>query len=112
MQLTIDSSDIGNVTVVSPKGHINAHTVKEFDSELQRLVTDKRYRVVISGRDLLYIASAGLGALMGVVEDLRANDGDIRLAELSEAVYNVFDILGFTHLYRVFDSVDAAVDSF
>ena len=112
MQLSIDSQDRGEVTVLTPKGHINAHTVKEFDSELQQLVGRGRYRIVICGRELAYIPSAGLGALMGVIEDVRANGGDIRLAELNETVYNIFDILGFTHLYRVFESTDTAIQSF
>ena len=34
------------------------------------------------------------------------------LAELNENVFNVFEILGFTHLYRIFDSVEAATRSF
>ena len=55
---------------------------------------------------------AGLGALMGLIEQVRSRNGDIRLTELSESVYNVFDILGFTHVFQIFDTEDAAVRSF
>ena len=66
----------------------------------------------MSGPDLTYIASAGLGAIMGVVEEIRTNGGDIRLAELNETVRNIFDILGFNHLYRIFPSELEAILSF
>jgi anti-anti-sigma factor len=112
LDLSIDTHSHDEVVVLHPKGFINAHTVKEFDTELQRLVEQGCYRIVISGRDLAYIASAGLGALMGVIEEVRAHEGDIRLAELNENVFNVFEILGFTHLYRIFDSVAEATGSF
>jgi anti-sigma B factor antagonist len=112
LDLSIDTQSEGAVTVLRPKGFINAHTVKEFDGALQQLVARGCYRIVISGQELAYIASAGLGALMGVIEEVRSQGGDIRLAELNETVFNVFEILGFTHLYRIFDSVDAATSSF
>ena len=57
-------------------------------------------------------ASAGLGALMGVIEEVRTGGGDIRLADLNETVRNIFDILGFNHLYRIFPSEVEAVLSF
>jgi anti-sigma B factor antagonist len=67
---------------------------------------------VVSGAGLKYIASAGLGALMGVIEEVRTGGGDIRLADLNETVRNIFDILGFNHLYRIFPSEVEAVLSF
>ena len=36
-------------------------------------------------RFLRQIADAGLGALMGVIEDVRAREGDLRLSDLSPA---------------------------
>jgi len=49
---------------------------------------------------------------MGVVEEIRTNGGDIRLAELNETVRNIFEILGFNHLYRIFPSEVEAILSF
>ena len=110
--LTLESKKVGTVTVLYPRGHINAHTVKDFESRLQELVGAGDARIVLSGGDLAYISSAGLGALMGVIEDVRAVSGDIRLADLSQSVYNVFDILGFNHLFKIFPSENDALESF
>jgi anti-sigma B factor antagonist len=49
---------------------------------------------------------------MGVIEEVRTGGGDIRLADLNETVRNIFDILGFNHLYRIFPSEVEAVLSF
>ena len=61
---------------------------------------------------LTYIASAGLGAMMGAIEEIRGNGGDLRLASLNETVRNIFEILGFHHLYRIFPSEMEAIRSF
>jgi anti-anti-sigma regulatory factor len=49
---------------------------------------------------------------MGVIEEVRHNGGDIRLADLNETVRNIFEILGFNHLYRIFPSEVEAILSF
>ena len=95
-----------------PSGFINAHTVRAFEDELQKAMLGGRFRIVLSGQGLRYVASAGLGALMGVIEEVRGNGGDIRIAELNDTVLNIFEMLGFNHLYRIFQSEQEAVLSF
>ena len=81
-ELSVDSRELEGIVLLYPRGFINAHTVRLFEGEIQKALDQGRYRIVVSGADLKYIASAGLGAIMGVVEEIRTNGGDIRLAEL------------------------------
>lgn len=111
-ELSVDRRDLEGVVLLYPRGFINAHTVRLFEGAIQEALDAGLYRIVVSGAELKYIASAGLGAIMGVVEELRTNGGDIRLAELNETVRNIFDILGFNHLYRIFPSEVEAILSF
>ena len=110
--LKLDTRRLADVTLLGLNGYINAHTVKEFETYLVQLLEGGDCRIIINGKGLQYIASAGLGALMGVIEDIREKQGDIRLCELSPSVYEVFDILGFTHLFRIFPTEEEAVRSF
>jgi anti-sigma B factor antagonist len=111
-ELSVSSHEREGVVLLYPSGFINAHTVRLFESELQKAMGDGRYRIVVSGAGLRYVASAGLGALMGVIEEVRTNGGDIRLADLNDTVRNIFEMLGFHHLYRIFPSEQEAVLSF
>ncbi len=112
MELKLKIEDKQGVTVIYPNGFINAHTVNQFEETLQNLVKEKKYRLVINGQDLEYISSAGMGALMGVIEEIRDNKGNIHLCNLSESVFNVFDILGFTELYKIFEEEEPAISAF
>lgn len=112
MELNIRIENKEGATVIYPNGFINAHTVNQFEDILQNLVKEKQYRLILNGQDLQYISSAGLGALMGVIEEIRNNDGDIHLCNLSESVFNVFDILGFTELYEIFEEEAPAIRAF
>ena len=110
--LTVDSQDVEDVTVLYPHGFINAHTVRAFDTALQKAISLKQFKIVVNCSGLSYIASAGLGAMMGAIEEIRGSGGDLRLARLNETVHNIFEILGFNHLYRTYATEAEAVLSF
>ena len=111
-ELLVDRREAEGVVLLYPRGFINAHTVRLFEAELQGALDSRRYNIVVSCGGLKYIASAGLGALMGVIDEVRTNGGDIRIADLNETVRNIFDILGFNHLYRTYASEAEAIASF
>jgi anti-sigma B factor antagonist len=111
-ELQVERRELEGVVLLYPKGFVNAHTVRLFESEIQKTLDEQRYQIVVNCSGLSYIASAGLGALMGVIEEIRHHGGDIRLADLNETVHNIFEILGFNHLYRIFPSEVEAIVSF
>ena len=111
-ELSVETREMGEVSLIYPRGFINAHTVRLFEAEIQRAVLARRFKLVVNCAGLAYIASAGLGAIMGAIEEVRENGGDIRLSELNETVRNIFEILGFDRLYKIFPTEMEAVLSF
>jgi anti-sigma B factor antagonist len=49
---------------------------------------------------------------MAYIEDVRKNQGDIKLTNMSPKVYNVFDLLGFPLLYEIFKEEKEAITKF
>ena len=111
-ELTVETRDVEDVTLLYPKGFINAHTVRMFEGEIRDALQQGRFKIVVNCSGLSYIASAGLGALMGAIEEIRGGGGDLRLASLNDTVRNIFEILGFNHLYRIYPSEMDAILSF
>ena len=108
----MESRQVGDVTVILPCGFINAHTVRQFEQALSQALEDGHRKILINGAGLAYIASAGLGVIMGLIEEVRAKGGDIRLAELNDTVGNIFEVLGFNHLCQVLTSEQEGVESY
>lgn len=100
------------INVLELKGYLDAHTAPKLEEAFQSLLQNRRYRIVVNCRDLSYISSAGLGVFMAYIEDVRMNDGDIKLTNMSPKVYNVFDLLGFPLLYEIFKDEGEAVRRF
>jgi anti-sigma B factor antagonist len=108
----IHHRDGDGVSVIELKGYLDAHTAPDLETAFQKLLTEKKYNVVVNCRDLSYISSAGLGVFMAYVEDIRKNMGDIKLTNMSPKVYNVFDLLGFPILYEIYKDEQEAVTRF
>ena len=111
-ELEVETRELDDIVLLYPQGFINAHTVRVFEGEIQKALEKRRFKIVVNCSRLVYTASAGLGAIMGAIEEVRGNGGDIRLSELNETVANIFEILGFNHLYQIFPSEVEAVLSF
>lgn len=99
-------------SVLELKGYLDAHTAPDLETTFQKLLTDKKFNIVVNCRDLTYISSAGLGVFMAYIEDVRKNKGDIKLTNMSAKVYNVFDLLGFPVLYEIFKDEQEAITKF
>jgi len=98
--------------VIDLNGYLDAHTAPQLESAFQDLVNEQRYNIIVNFRDLVYISSAGLGVFMAFIEDVRNNNGDIKLAGMSPKVYNVFDLLGFPMLYEIYEDEQQARQKF
>ncbi|MBT8380093.1 MAG: STAS domain-containing protein [Ignavibacteria bacterium] len=104
--------DKGNVSVINLKGYLDAHTAPTLENNFTQLIGNNRFNIVVNFNELAYISSAGLGVFMAYIEKIRENSGDIKLSNMSEKVYNIFDLLGFPLLYEIYKTEDEAVNKF
>lgn len=104
--------DKSDVSILQIKGFLDAHTAPKFEQAIQNLVSENRFKIVVSMSDLNYISSAGLGVFMGFIEEIRESGGDIKLCSMSPKVFKVFDLLGFPALYEFFDKDEEAMEKF
>ncbi|MDZ7637678.1 MAG: STAS domain-containing protein [Bryobacterales bacterium] len=102
----------GAVRIFRLIGFLDAHTAPQFEKALQAKVAGGDCRIVVDGSALTYISSAGLGVFMSFIEEVREVDGDIRIGGLISKVRQVFDILGFSEIFRIFPTAEEAVNSF
>ena len=94
--------DHSDISILRLKGFLDAHTAPNFEQAIQELIEENRYNIIVSMSDLNYISSAGLGVFMGFIEEIREKEGDIKLSNMTDKVFKVFDLLGFPALYQIF----------
>ncbi len=87
--------------LVGISGFLDAHTVTNFESKMDEIVSSGKTKIVVDMQNLNYISSAGIGAMMGLTQKLRKQTGDLVLLNPSEKVYKILDLLGFTRIFRI-----------
>lgn len=104
--------DVEDVRILNIQGFLDAHTAPNFENELQKLIKENSFKIIVNLDGLQYISSAGLGVFMGVIEDIRNNGGDLKICCAAPKVFKVFDLLGFPSLYEFYDSEEKAISNF
>ena len=97
-----------NTVVVTITGRLDAITAPEYEKKLNDLIAGDT-SFVVDFEQLDYISSAGLRALLATTKRLKAKGGQISFANVKGAVKEVFDISGFGSIFRMHDSVAAAL---
>ena len=108
----VSRNDYDQISVLYLSGFLDAHTAPKFEDGLQSLIKEDRIKIIVNMKDLDYISSAGLGVFMGFIEEIRDKGGDIKLSNLSQKVYKVFDLLGFPALYEIYNDEVEAKDKY
>lgn len=101
-----------DISILYLEGYLDAHTSIELEKQFEKLVNEKRYNIVINFEKLSYISSAGLGVFMAYIENVRKENGDMKLCSMNEKIFNIFDMLGFPILFEIVNDEAMAINKF
>ena len=104
----------GNVLVVSVDGeHLDAKDAPLFKERVLDLVgSENGNNVVLDLSKLQFIDSSGLGSLLSILRFLNTNEGNLKIANVSQPVRATFEIVRMHKLFEIFNSTDEALRSF
>jgi anti-sigma B factor antagonist len=108
----IDRESRGVVQLIRLSGSLDMYSFPRLEEQLNTLFQQGQYYVVLDCRELDYIGSAGLGALIGFAKQAREHNGDVRLLNVPDRIYKIIELLGFTKVLRVHTAEKDALDGF
>jgi anti-sigma B factor antagonist len=82
-----------NLHVLRLTGEIDLSTSRELRARLQTHVKAKSPALVLDFSDVRYIDSSGLATIVEYVQQARAFDGRIALAQVSDRVRTIFELV-------------------
>jgi anti-sigma B factor antagonist len=104
MPLTIESREVGQVTILDMRGRITlGDEIEDLRSAVRNLVAKGQKKIILNLAAVDYIDSSGVGELVGCFTTVRNAGGELKLLNLSKKVH---DVLHVTKLYTVFDIRD------
>lgn len=99
--MNLSMEKIKDVIVLQIKEErLDAHNSPELKVEMQRLFEEGNKQLLIDLKDVRFIDSSGLGALVSGFKNATTYQGDLRLCSLQPQVKSMFEL---TRLHRVFE---------
>ena len=112
-RITISERRIGDVTILDLRGRLVFDEGDvSYAERIDRLIREERIQIVVNLRDVSYIDSAGVGALVSKYVTLRKRGGNLKLLCPSERVHHVIAIAQLLDVFESFESEDLALRSF
>ena len=91
---------------------MNSAAAPQLESKLMDLVENGHQQLIVDLSGVSYISSRGLKSLVKAWRAVQANDGNLVLCGLTPQVYEVFDTVGFTQVFSIFEALDQARSSY
>ncbi len=111
MDLVMSSRQDGELTIAEVMGEIDVASAARFRDELGKAVADATSHVVVDMTKVPFLDSTGLGVLVGRLKSMRLRDLDMVLVISDDRLLRSFKITGLDQVFRLFDTVDEALDA-
>ena len=112
VKLTLETREVGRVTIVRCKGRLVAgNETESLRSHIAWLLRDRRSIVLHLG-EVVFIDSSGLGTMVRSLTSTRQAHGDLKLCHVPEHVQKVLKLSHLTQLFDSHESEDKAVAAF
>ena len=98
----------GQVYRIVPQGRLDAVTVPALEVAIDEQLNARHFRLIIDLSEVGYMSSSGLRVLLRARRQAQAGGGDVVLCAMSERVTEVFEMIGFTSLFRIFPTAAEA----
>lgn len=106
MEMTTDK--VGDVTVVVlPGDQLDAGNAKDFKRDIAPVLAPCT-RVVFDLRELRFVDSSGLGAILSCLRQLNGKGGDLKLCEMTKPVRALFELV---RMHKIFDIYPTRADA-
>jgi anti-sigma B factor antagonist len=110
VEFAIEDRRIGGDThIVTVSGEVDLYTAPEFKRRVTAPVAAAVEHVIVDLTNTSFIDSSSLGVLIGAHRRLKARGGRLVVACDREAILKTFRITGLDGVFKLVDSVEAAL---
>ncbi|MEH2348275.1 MAG: STAS domain-containing protein [Nostoc sp.] len=95
------------VKVIKLNGNLNATTSQEFRQNITDILEGGARIVLVDFKDVTFMDSSGLGALVLAFKTLRAADTKLVLCSINEQVRILFELTNMDKVFEIFPNQDA-----
>ncbi len=111
--LTYTEKSSGSINIFYLNGNIlGDNDTRELCGHIKELIEADQKYFVIDLKNVKWINSNGIGAMLACLTSSRNKGGDIRFANAHDATKKYFQVTKLETVIDIFDTIDEAIESF
>ena len=111
--MKLSTREVNGVVVLEPKGNImGGPDATLLHDQLHDYIKQDKKRIIIDLSRVEWMNSTGLGILISGLTTLRNNQGELKLANVTNKIQSLLAITKLVTVFETYDSADEAVASF
>ncbi len=107
--MNITSKSIEQGVLVTIDGRIDTTNYNVFENAMNQLFEENVNAILLDCSGLSYISSSGLRVFLTVQKKMMSTGGKFLLFAMQPTIKEIFDISGFSSIFSIFDTEDAAL---
>jgi anti-anti-sigma factor len=97
---------MSNVTILEPSGRLDVTNAAQFRRQVSEIATTKPKLLLVDLKDVTFMDSSGLGALVSALKSIRSVDGDLAVCSANEQVQMLFELTSMSKIFKIYKSRD------
>ena len=111
--MSFNTSERYGCVVIEFKGNVmGGPDAVSLNEKLHELIDAGKTNIVVNLGKVKFMNSSGLGMLIGALTTMRKAGGDLRIANATDKIQSLLIVTKLITVFKHFESVDAAVESF
>ncbi len=104
--MDIEFRDLGEHKVIQVGGDVDLYNVSELKRALFSITDGRHLSVIVDMKNINYMDSSGIGALVAGQKKMRAHNGKFALMSPTEDVLNILKLATLDKFFRIYESED------
>jgi anti-anti-sigma factor len=109
--MEINTKKHNDSIIVKITGRLDAITATDFEESICNLIHDGERKFVFDFSEMDFISSAGLRAILISAKNINGENGALAFACISGMINEVFEISGFSTMFKTYESPLIAAES-
>lgn len=111
--MKIEEKNQGEVAIIAMEGNmVGSYEANVLHDEIRNILEKKITNIVLDMRDVHWMGSLCIGAIMREIIHTRQKNGDVHLASLSRKVFKLFQITKLEGVVNIYPTVNEAIKGF
>ena len=111
--MNLQTEEKNSVVIITVREErLDAHNSGDLKIEMQKIFEDGKKNLLVEMKEVRFIDSSGLGALVSGFKNATSHHGNMKLASLQPQVKSMFELTRLHRVFEIFGSVPEALESF